>query len=110
MRRRLDPDEGHRLVVGDVTLDPLEQRVWIAGSEVTMFRREFAMLASLMESSGRFVSRSRLYGDVWDEKVDLQSNSLDVGISRLRAHLARSELVTIKTLRGLGYRLEQVTR
>ncbi len=110
IRRRIDPDSDHRLVVGDVTLDPLEQRVWVADAEVTLSRREFAMLTSLMESRGHVVSRSRLYDDVWDGEVDIRSNALDVHMSRLRNRLETSDLVTIHTLRGIGYRLEQVKK
>jgi two-component system OmpR family response regulator len=109
IRRRIDPDADRRLVFGDVTLDPLEQRVWVAGSEVTLSRREFAMLSSLLENRGHVVSRSRLYDDVWEDE-DIRSNSIDVHISRLRNRLESSRQVTIKTLRGVGYRLEQSGR
>lgn len=110
IRRRLDPDTDHRLVVGDVTLDPLEQRVWVADTEITLTRREFAMLTSMMEHRGHVVSRARLYEDIWDDEVDIRSNALDVHMSRLRNHLESSTLVTIRTLRGVGYRLELATR
>jgi DNA-binding response OmpR family regulator len=109
IRRRIDPDADRRLVFGDVTLDPLEQRVWVAGREVTLSRREFAMLSSLLENRGHVVSRSRLYDDVWEDE-DIRSNSIDVHISRLRNRLESSRQVTIKTLRGVGYRLEQTGR
>lgn len=109
IRRRIDPDADRRLVFGDVTLDPLEQRVWVAGTEVTLSRREFAMLSSLLENRGHVVSRSRLYDDVWEDE-DIRSNSIDVHISRLRNRLESSRQVTIKTLRGVGYRLEQTGR
>jgi DNA-binding response OmpR family regulator len=98
-------DDGHRLTVGDVVLDPLEQRVWVAGDEVRLARREFAMLTSLMENAGRVVSRGRLFEDVWED-VDINSNALDVHMSRVRNHLAASQHVRITTLRGVGYRLE----
>ena len=109
IRRRIDPDADRRLVFGDVTLDLLEQRVWVAGSEVTLSRREFAMLSSLLENRGHVVSRSRLYDDVWEDE-EIRSNSIDVHISRLRNRLESSRQVTIKTLRGVGYRLEQTGR
>ncbi len=109
IRRRLDPDADHRLVVGDITLDPFEQRVWVADTEVTLSRREFAMLASLMESRGHVVSRAQLYDDVWEGEVDIRSNALDVHMSRLRNRLGASNLVTVRTLRGVGYRLEKST-
>jgi two-component system OmpR family response regulator len=108
IRRRRVPHDDHRLVVGDVVLDPLEQRVHVAGHEVTMTRRELAMLTSLMENRGHVVSRARLFDDVWRDEVDISSNSMDVHMSRLRARLEGSAEVTIRTLRGVGYRLEQV--
>ncbi len=110
IRRRLDPDVDHRLLVGDITLDPLEQRAFVAGAEVVLSRREFAMLTSLMESRGHVVSRARLYDDVWESEVEINSNALDVHMSRLRHQLRASDLVTIRTLRGVGYRLETVKK
>jgi DNA-binding response OmpR family regulator len=105
--RRREPATEHRLTVGDVVLDPLEQRVWVAGEEVRLARREFAMLSSLMENAGRVVSRNRLFEDVWED-VDINSNALDVHMSRVRNHLSGSGQVRITTLRGVGYRLERV--
>jgi DNA-binding response OmpR family regulator len=105
-RRRESPE--HRLVAGDVVLDPLEQRVWVADTEVPLARREFAMLQTLMENAGRVVSRSRLFDEVWDGDVDIRSNAIDVHMSRLRNRLEGSSSVRVTTLRGVGYRLETV--
>ena len=105
IRRRREP-EGSRITVGDIVLDDSERRVWVAEQEVTLSRREFDMLTSLMSSQGRVVTRARLYDDVWDFEVDIASNTLDVHMSRLRRALAGSASVTIRTLRGVGYRLE----
>jgi DNA-binding response OmpR family regulator len=110
MRRRLQPPADHRLVVGDVTLDPLERRVWVGDTEVTLSRREFALLSSLIRSGGHVVSRARLYDDVWDGEVEIRSNALDVHMSRLRTRLEASDLVTIRTLRGVGYQLAKIPR
>jgi two-component system OmpR family response regulator len=104
--RRREP-AGDRLTVGDVVVDRPQRRVWVAGQEVVLSRREYAMLTSLAESRGRVVSRSRLYADVWDDEIDIRSNALDVHMSRLRGRLAPSRRVTITTLRGVGYRLTE---
>jgi DNA-binding response OmpR family regulator len=106
IRRRRDGEDG-RLSFGDVSLDPLKQRVWVAGDEVLLPRREFAMLASLIREPGRVVRRDRLYDDVWDDEVDIRSNALDVHMSRLRNRLSSSREVVVTTLRGVGYRLER---
>ena len=104
--RRLEILDGDRLVVGDVVLDMSTRRLWVAGGEVTTSRREFAMLTSLMERAGRVVGRHVLFDEVWDEEADINSNALDVYISRVRARLAGSERVTVATLRGVGYRID----
>jgi DNA-binding response OmpR family regulator len=108
--RRHTGEASDRLVAGDVILDRQRQRVWVADAEVTLSRREFAMLSSLMELRGRVVSRARLFDDVWSDEVDIRSNALDVHVSRLRNRLAGSRSVTITTLRGVGYRLEVAVR
>jgi DNA-binding response OmpR family regulator len=104
--RRREPAD-HRLTVGDVVLDPLEQRVWIGGVETELSRREFTMLSELMRNAGRVVSRQRLFDVMWEGEVDIRSNAIEVHMSRLRARLAASHDVVITTLRGTGYRLEQ---
>jgi DNA-binding response OmpR family regulator len=107
IRRRLDnPD--HRLASGDVVLDPLEQRVWVADNEVHLSRREFAMLTTLLENAGRVVSRSKMFDEVWEGDVDIKSNAIDVHMSRLRSRLDASQKVRVTTLRGVGYRLEPI--
>ena len=98
--------EDRRLAVGDVVLDPDEQRVWIGGRETTFARREFTMLAELMRVPGHVVSRQRLFDAMWDGEVDIRSNALEVHMSRVRNRLEASTDVVVTTLRGSGYRLE----
>ena len=107
MTRRRSPEEtGDRLAVGDVVLDLGSRRVWIGTTECTLARREFAMLRALMERAGRVVTRAVLFDEVWDDEVDVNSNALEVHMSRLRAHLSGSTSARIVTLRGIGYRME----
>lgn len=105
-RRRLT-DSTDRWTVGDVVLDLPEHRAWLAGEPLDLGRREFAMLAALMADAGRVVSRQRLFEEVWPDGVDINSNALDVHVSRVRRALAASANVRITTLRGVGYRLDQ---
>ena len=104
--RRRDPLQ-ERVSVGAVELDTGEQRVRVAGKEVELPRREFAVLQELMTNQGRVVSRQQLFDAVWEGEVDIRSNALEVHVSRLRARLAKADgRVEISTLRGRGYRLE----
>ncbi|MFD5542670.1 winged helix-turn-helix domain-containing protein, partial [Streptomyces sp. NPDC127079] len=104
-RRR--PDGSGRLRVGDLVLDPEQQRAWRADTELDLARREFDVLRVLMENAGRVVTRLQLLGEVWDGETDLRSNAIDVHVSKVRAKVDRAfDRTTITTLRGRGYRLE----
>jgi DNA-binding response OmpR family regulator len=104
-RRR--PDPAGRVQVGDLVLDPEQQRAWRADCELDLSRREFAVLHVLMENAGRVVSRLQLLNEVWDGETDLRSNAIDVHVSKVRAKVDRAfDRTTITTLRGRGYRLE----
>ena len=105
-RRRNPEDLDDRLTVGDVVLDLGSRRVWIGTTECTLARREFAMLRALMERAGRVVTRAVLYDEVWSDEIDVNSNALEVHMSRLRSHLSGSASVRVVTMRGIGYRME----
>ncbi|MEU9247554.1 response regulator transcription factor [Streptomyces sp. NPDC048385] len=104
-RRR--PEPSGRLRVGDLVLDPEQQRAWRADAELELSRREFDVLRVLMENAGRVVTRVQLLDEVWDGETDLRSNAIDVHVSKVRGKVDRAfGRTTITTLRGRGYRLE----
>lgn len=109
-QRRTEIPDG-RLIVGDLALDPLARRVWRGDVELELARREFDMLETLMENVGHVVSRDYILGEVWKGEADIQSNTIEVHISKLRNHLGRqSGKIRISTIRGVGYRLERPPR
>ncbi|MFE5036412.1 response regulator transcription factor [Streptomyces sp. NPDC056683] len=104
-RRR--PEPSGRLTVGDLVLDPEQQRAWRADTELELSRREFDVLRVLMENAGCVVTRLQLLDEVWDGETDLRSNAIDVHVSKVRGKVDRAfGRTTITTLRGRGYRLE----
>jgi DNA-binding response OmpR family regulator len=86
----------------DLTLDPATATAARRGEPLALSRREFAVLAALMERRGAVASRveieDRLYG--WQEEIE--SNAVEVHVHHLRAKLGRQ---AIETVRGLGYRM-----
>ncbi len=91
-----------RLIWQDATLDPARMTVERGGTLITLSRREFAILQALMENPGTIHSKpnleQKLYG--WQEEVE--SNTVEVHVHKLRAKLGAS---FIETVRGVGYRL-----
>ena len=95
------------LLVGGVSLDPLTRRVTQDDRIVDLSPREFALLEFLMRNAGRTVSRSRIAEAVWNYKFDPETNVVDVYVNYLRKKLSfGGRTAPIKTVRGVGYRLE----
>lgn len=90
------------LVWGGLVLDPARREVTLDSAPVPLSRREFAVLEALMERPGIILSREdlqeRLYG--WLDEVE--SNTVEVHVHKLRAKLWRD---VIRTVRGFGYRM-----
>jgi DNA-binding response OmpR family regulator len=97
-----------RLEAGDVKVDVGSRRVWVRGNEVSLRPKEFDLLAYLVASSGRVLTRERIMCDVWDEHWWGSTKTLDIHISSLRRKLgeAATERSRIATLRGVGYRFD----
>jgi DNA-binding response OmpR family regulator len=104
------------LVSGDLVVEIGARRCLVAGTEVVLRAKEFDLLARLLSAGGAAVSRETLMADVWDENWFGSTKTLDVHIAAVRRRLAEAVAATepaarvpeITTLRGFGYRAEQV--
>ena len=65
--------------------------------------KEYAILQALLENAGKVVPRNRLMGSLYGWDDDIGSNVLEVHIHNLRKKVAAASL---KTVRGVGYRLD----
>ena len=78
------------------------------GTSVNLTSTEFNILELLLRRSPAVVDRKAIAEHAWrDETQPLGSNAIDVQMSRLRAKLPNAG-VSIVTVRGAGYRLEEV--
>ena len=96
------------LEVGEVRVDPDRHRVFVRGQEVHLRRKEFELLALLIENAGRVLTRDTLIDRVWGTDYVGDTKTLDVHIKRLRTHIEAdpSSPSIITTVRGVGYRFE----
>ncbi|WOH38154.1 response regulator transcription factor [Thalassotalea fonticola] len=92
------------LISGDVELEPKEQVVTKAGIPVTLTAKELSVLEALMSRAGRFVSKSRLEEGMYTWGDEVESNTVEVYISRLRKYFGSD---FIETLRSVGYRVKK---
>jgi two-component system, OmpR family, response regulator RegX3 len=96
----------------DVTMDLAARRAWRAGRELSLTRKEFDLLARLLEVPGHVVKREDLMSDVWDVNWFGSTKTLDVHVAALRRKLADDPTRPryIQTVRGVGYRFDPGSR
>jgi two-component system response regulator QseB len=92
------------LISGDVELEPKDKVVTQAGQTVILTAKELSILEALMSRAGRFVSKSRLEEGMYAWGDEIESNTVEVYISRLRKYFGRE---FIETLRSVGYRVKK---
>lgn len=108
LRRRMGADAEIRLSNG-VIVDPERGTVQRDGKDVRLSALEFRLLMLFLNSRGKLLTRTKLLEDIWDIAGDfVNDNTLTVYIKRLREKLGDDgqEPEIIKTVRGLGYRMD----
>ncbi|MBN9234534.1 MULTISPECIES: response regulator transcription factor [Phyllobacteriaceae] len=97
------------LGLGRLTLDVDQRDVRVDGMPLDLPRRELLVLEALMRRMGRMVPRPALMEAVFGLDDDIQANTLDTHISRLRRKLLDAEAgVVVNGIRGVGYVLREV--
>ncbi len=104
----LPGDEEPILHVGPIRLFQDRKLVRCQGREATLTPRLSHLLMVFMEHPGEALERERLFRDVWNTEYTVDTRTLDVHISWLRQAIEEDPRKPrfIKTMRGLGYRLD----
>lgn len=95
------------LACRDLELDRESCTLTRAGQPIALTSAEYRIMSMLMQHPGRVFTKQQIYECGWDEDYIAAENSVMVCISKLRAKLGEDPQAYIKTIRGLGYRLEK---
>ena len=98
------------IALGAVRVDTDKAIVTKNGEEITLSALEYRILLTFLSSRGRVLTRSRLLEEIWDAAGDyVNANTLTVYIKRLREKLEDDPQTPrlIKTVRGIGYRVDE---
>jgi two-component system OmpR family response regulator len=101
--RRAAGHASNEIEIGPVRLDSRSGRVTVNGNPVKLTSHEYKVLEYLMLHRERVVSRTELIEHLYDQDFDRDSNTIEVFVGRLRKKLG---VDVIKTVRGLGYKME----
>ncbi len=109
LRRAAAPAQDMTIVVGPLEINPAGFTVLRDGVELSLTATEFRLLAELATRPGQVFTRELLLQRVWDYEYLGEAHVVDVAIQRLRAKVEDdpSRPALIKTVRGVGYRLDR---
>ncbi|WP_449287000.1 response regulator [Marinobacter sp. PE14] len=89
--------------LGHLEVDLGDHRISRDGQPVELTAREWALFEGFIQRPGMLLSRSQLEDRLYAFGAEIESNTIEVYVSRLRKKLGRDTIITV---RGMGYRLE----
>lgn len=108
--RRTGNSQDGIISVHGIQLDTIAHSVSIEGNPVHLRPTEYRLLEIMMQHPNRAFQRSQLLDQVWGRSVYIDARTVDVHVLRLRNALKPYEKHNIiKTIRGIGYRLDHQT-
>ncbi|WP_439821060.1 response regulator transcription factor [Pseudomonas sp. HLG18] len=100
--RRCSGNPNPQIRLGDLQVDMSARTVLRAGATVDLTAREWALFEAFVQRPSALLSKSQLEERLYAFGAEIESNTIEVYISRLRKKLGRD---LIETVRGMGYRL-----
>lgn len=93
------------MTCGALAFDSVGRRVTIHGEAVELSQRELGVLETLLAKAGKVVSKENLIEHLYSHDEEASSNAIEVYVHRLRKKIEAAG-VTIRTIRGIGYLLD----
>jgi two-component system, OmpR family, alkaline phosphatase synthesis response regulator PhoP len=113
-RTQMNEDEinTNTIIIGDLKIEIEQYKAYFQDKQLELTLTEFELLLFLAKNKGRMLTRDQLLNEVWDLEFAGDSRIVDVFISHLREKVENDSKKPryIKTIRGLGYKLEEPSK
>lgn len=106
LRRPAGVRESDVLRLATLEMSPRTFKLSKAGQDVVLTKREFRFLEFLMRHPDQVFSSETILARVWESESEASVDTIKVFVNRLRGKLGTDSGVTIKTVHGVGYKLE----
>jgi DNA-binding response OmpR family regulator len=98
----------NELKVKSLSIDTINKKALLNGSEIKLTLKEFNILEYLMRNANQVISRDQILDHVWDFSTNAFSNIVDVHITNLRKKLEKAGgKDMLETVRGVGFIIKQ---
>ncbi|MEY8765006.1 response regulator transcription factor [Clostridium sp. MT-113] len=107
--KKQQEDKNEVIYVKDLEINIDKHSVIKKGKQLDLTNKEFEILKLLASNLGRVFSKEQIYNQVWKEPYYGDENVINVHMRRLRSKLSqsKSDFQYIKTLWGIGYKMEE---
>lgn len=107
-RRTGKPVSDDSLHYGDLTLNTRTYELSCSGSALSLGLKEYSIMEYMLSNPGKVISKEMMIEKIWGYDSDAEYNNVEVYISFLRKKLRHiHSSAAIRTVRGVGYRLEE---
>ena len=93
--------------IDGLVIDNDAHEVFLDGNEVSLTAKEFKILVKLMDNIGRVYSREQLLDDIWGFDYFGDTRTVDSHVARLRTKLGAWGNEHLKTVYGVGYKIQE---
>ncbi len=100
--RRYSGNPNPLITLGALEIDLAAHAIHGPQGQIDLSQREWIIFESLLQRPGQIVSKSQIEDQIYAFDSEVESNTIEVYVSRLRKKLGKD---VVQTLRGLGYRL-----
>ncbi len=100
--RRYSGNPNPLITLGKLEIDLAAHAIHGPQGQIDLSQREWIIFESLLQRPGQIVSKSQIEDQIYAFDSEVESNTIEVYVSRLRKKLGKD---VVQTLRGLGYRL-----
>ena len=105
LRRRTTENQNPSLLTyKELSMDVDGFHVYQGGNEVVLTSKEFALLRLMLENQGKVFTRQMLLDRLWADDLEVEDRIVDSHIKNIRKKLNADY---IKTIRGVGYRIDK---
>lgn len=99
--------EDKKVTIGNTTLEYDTFSVISNKKRIILTQKEFQLLYKMSSNPGRIFTKQQLMDDIWGYDTETDAHTVEVHIGRLRDHLSDNDDIEIKTMRGVGYKVEK---
>jgi two-component system OmpR family response regulator len=102
--RRYHGNPNPSIILGDLHINLTDRSLTRENQPIELTAREWAIFEAFVQRPGQLLSRAKLEDTLYEFGAEIESNTIEVYVSRLRKKLGKD---VIETVRGMGYRMRR---